>query len=115
MSLFVRISSAISSTVPGHTGIGRKLEQVTDVTGPAAEVSSTLVACVIGHVHRTEHMRKIDRIPVGKLKFIQAAQTTRSCRIGSILFGDIAEKFVFSGPQNAVHAPDVYFSTPVRI
>ena len=76
----------------GHTGIGRKLEQVTDVTGPAAEVSGTLVACVVGHVHCTEHMRKIDRIPVGKLKFIQAAQTTRSCRIGSILFGDIARK-----------------------
>ena len=76
----------------GYTGISRELEQVADITGPASEVCRILVSGMIGHIHRTEHMRKVYLIAIWQSKNIEAAQSNSVGIVFCILLGYIAGK-----------------------
>ena len=52
-----------------------KLEKVTDVTGPAAQICGALDTGMIGHIHAAKHMGKLYPVTVGQGKRFQLAQS----------------------------------------
>ena len=100
----------------GHSGIGRKLEKVTDIASPAAEVCGALIAGMVRHIHCAKHVCKVDLIAIGQRKDIQATQCNRICTVCLILLGNIAGKgSVFRSAEGGPCAGCVFFNTTTDV
>ena len=89
----VLIDTQIVGTDIGDGGIQRgiiagaallgEVQQVAQVTGPAAQIG--VVGVIVAHVHGAEHMLKLYQLSVGRGEHLQIAQRRGSGAVGCIL------------------------------